>query len=401
MLRGVRGRGCALAWSVSSLALLGALGWALSHLHGYADDPAGLVASMLPTWFPRVANDNATTMLASLFADYDWATWAAVGVGVVSAMVAMLLGVRRRPGRWIGGVLLVVLVGDLFVQSLGQVMHSDRYTPLLETPARARWLQERLGEQRYVVILDRSRRVPERQVGRNRGCQHRIRSMAGIRAGLFGAPDRDTYRRLSRSEPRLLSAAGVRYVLVQKPSIRSDLTFVYDDEDITFYENPNCLPMVYFVRRLEQASNAAEVRRQLLMESFPLAEAAVVYRKPPPETADSQATQSIVGHYETTPGRWRIEVETDAAAQLVVLEGYDAGWRADVDGAGVEVFQTNDRFLSVAVPAGAHVVTFEYAPPEFAIGAAMTGLSTPLVAGLWFVCARRVRRRREAREAGS
>ena len=89
------------------------------------------------------------------------------------------------------------------------------------------------------------------------------------------------------------------------------------------------------------------------------------------------------------PGRWDIDVETDAPAQLVVSEGYDPGWRGRIDGKDVKVFRTNDQFLSVAVPAGRHRLRLEYEPKEFRQGAIVSLVGVLLCAagplGMWCV----------------
>jgi hypothetical protein len=69
-----------------------------------------------------------------------------------------------------------------------------------------------------------------------------------------------------------------------------------------------------------------------------------------------------------------LDVEADLAAPgvLVVLEAFDTGWRATVDGAEAEVLRANGLFRAVRLPAGRHRVAFEYRPRSAAIGAALT-----------------------------
>jgi uncharacterized membrane protein YfhO len=57
------------------------------------------------------------------------------------------------------------------------------------------------------------------------------------------------------------------------------------------------------------------------------------------------------------------EVDAPADGVLVVVEGYDAGWRATVDGEPAQVLRANLVFRAVEVSAGTHTIVLEYAPP--------------------------------------
>ena len=79
--------------------------------------------------------------------------------------------------------------------------------------------------------------------------------------------------------------------------------------------------------------------------------------------------------------RVRIEVEASSPAHVVLLEAWDPGWRATVDGVATPVRRANLAFRAVPVPPGRHVVEMRYRPPELAIGVALSCAGV-LVAGL-------------------
>ena len=83
-----------------------------------------------------------------------------------------------------------------------------------------------------------------------------------------------------------------------------------------------------------------------------------------------------------------IEADLPSPGYVVLLEAYERGWRAGVDGEAAEVLRANVVFRAVAVPAGKHVVEFRYRPPG-----ALAGASVSLVAllggGLALVLLRR------------
>lgn len=70
--------------------------------------------------------------------------------------------------------------------------------------------------------------------------------------------------------------------------------------------------------------------------------------------------------------RATVDVEMPAPGHVVLLEAWDPGWRAQVDGVATPVERANLAFRAVAVAAGRHRVAFVYRPPEAAAGAALT-----------------------------
>ncbi len=66
-----------------------------------------------------------------------------------------------------------------------------------------------------------------------------------------------------------------------------------------------------------------------------------------------------------------VEARLGAPGVLVVLEAFDPGWRASVDGAEAAVLRANGLFRAVRLPAGRHRVLFAYRPRSGAVGAAL------------------------------
>lgn len=77
-----------------------------------------------------------------------------------------------------------------------------------------------------------------------------------------------------------------------------------------------------------------------------------------------------------------ISVATDAAspALLVLADANYPGWRAAVDGRDTHIFQTDYALRGVAVPAGRHVVRFEFRPRSFRVGLIISLLSLAALA---------------------
>ncbi len=67
-----------------------------------------------------------------------------------------------------------------------------------------------------------------------------------------------------------------------------------------------------------------------------------------------------------------LEAELSAPGHVVLLESYDPGWQAAVDGRAVPVERANIAFRAVAVPAGRHSVVFQYRPRAVLLGALLS-----------------------------
>jgi hypothetical protein len=78
---------------------------------------------------------------------------------------------------------------------------------------------------------------------------------------------------------------------------------------------------------------------------------------------------------ERKPDSVRFETEGNRPAYLVMVDAYDAGWRAQVDGIPARVLRANVGFRAVAVPAGRHVVRCAYRPGAVGAGLALSLLS--------------------------
>jgi hypothetical protein len=71
--------------------------------------------------------------------------------------------------------------------------------------------------------------------------------------------------------------------------------------------------------------------------------------------------------------------EASAPGYLVLLDGYDEGWCAKVDGRPARVLRANLLFRAVALSAGRHRVELRYRPRSVTWGAALSALGWGLV----------------------
>ena len=91
------------------------------------------------------------------------------------------------------------------------------------------------------------------------------------------------------------------------------------------------------------------------------------------------------------PDRIEIEARLPAPAYVVLVDAYDPGWLATIDGRPTRVLRANVAFRAVEVPAGVHNIRFLYRPFSVKAGLVVSALAVAL--GLGYLVARRGRAR--------
>jgi len=78
------------------------------------------------------------------------------------------------------------------------------------------------------------------------------------------------------------------------------------------------------------------------------------------------------------PDRLQVRARLDGPGHLLIVEGWDPGWRASVDGVEQPVLRANAAFRAVALTAGEHTVDMVYRPVAARAGAAASGATALL-----------------------
>ena len=158
-----------------------------------------------------------------------------------------------------------------------------------------------------------------------------------------------------------------------------------------FDANENALPRAFFVARYRLAERS-EVFDHIADADVDFHRAVFLDRDPgfPGGSAGLRPLTLRSARPE------RVEIAVDAAEPgLVVLtDSYYPGWEASVDGAPAEILRANGLHRAVAVPAGRHLVAFDYRPASLRAGVAVSlGAAGLLVAVCLASVARAARRR--------
>jgi hypothetical protein len=83
---------------------------------------------------------------------------------------------------------------------------------------------------------------------------------------------------------------------------------------------------------------------------------------------------------EARADRVRLQCDASTPALLVLVDTYDPGWRARVDGEPAPILRANVAFRAVPVPAGRHEVEMVYRPRSVTLGLLTSGAAILLLA---------------------
>jgi hypothetical protein len=83
-----------------------------------------------------------------------------------------------------------------------------------------------------------------------------------------------------------------------------------------------------------------------------------------------------------------VRLNNPRTGYIQVIESWDPGWHATIDGAPVPLLAGDDTFLAVFVPAGAREIRFRFSTPGLAVGVIISIFGTAALMILAFMVAR-------------
>jgi hypothetical protein len=127
------------------------------------------------------------------------------------------------------------------------------------------------------------------------------------------------------------------------------------------------LPRAYAVGRAVPAVGE-EALGVLESPEFDPRAAVVVAGEAPREPSAGHAFEGRVTRLDLAPDRVRLEAELSRPGYVVLVDSWDPGWRATVDGRPAPVLRANVAFRAVPVPAGRHAIEQRYRPRSVSLG---------------------------------
>ncbi len=191
-----------------------------------------------------------------------------------------------------------------------------------------------------------------------------------------------------------LANLGVRFVVT--PRQRNDLP-LYGREQYSVYVVPNPVARAAFFDE-EQVTflDEAAMLERLAADGFDLGAGLMLSADPPRDTpAGSQAAgeshtiEPSIEYSRPSPDSIVIRASTPRTGFVRIVESWDPGWTASLDGRPVPVLRADSFAMAVAIGPGEHEIQWQYATPGFATGVVGSVLSIGGLIGLLWWNARR------------
>jgi hypothetical protein len=185
--------------------------------------------------------------------------------------------------------------------------------------------------------------------------------------------------------PRLLQLSGADFLLslhAPGPGFAPLAEARGVHETVKLWRVEGALPRAFAVAGVRLAEGQAAFDALVSPSFDPLAE---VVLAPGASVAPAPgATAGEVRALELGLDRFALEATLARPGLVVLLEAWDPGWVATVDGAPAAVLRANLVFRAVAVPAGRHRVEMRYRPREVLHGLVVSALAMAALVALAF-----------------
>jgi hypothetical protein len=185
---------------------------------------------------------------------------------------------------------------------------------------------------------------------------------------------------------RLLCLGSITHVVASHREAFEDLTpgGVFPGlfkGPIRVFQVPHPLPRTYAVGDARIA-DGADALPALLDETFdPMREVLLPEGLPRRAPASFSGVSRIITEQ---PDRVLLEADLSEPGYVVLVDSYDPGWQAWLDGRPIPILRANTTFRAVQVPGGRHRIEYAYRPWAVGVGLLLSGITlASTLAGLF------------------
>ena len=323
-----------------------------------------------------------------------------LAVALGTAVHAAFVAVRPRIARFLVPCLLIVHGWDVAGHAREFIMRAP-LLPRAETEIFSRVLKS-AGDGR--VAMDFFLATPVNRMVDDVGFFDSIMLARTYRAilSLANFPVDLNIQAFSGSEisPRALAAVGVRTMITAAE--RGDLTKEEQVRKIALYKIPRPSSRAEFFDASQVRYLPTDQIHAILRNSnIDLRSLLLLPQETPSPKAERAASIAYPKVEYRRPGSDQIEVAvtTETRGYLRVIESWDPGWSATMDGVPVPIIPAMDALLAVAVAPGHHEVRFVYSTPGAGAGRVVSIGSLGVFCYLIWISGRKRREQRNAPDA--
>lgn len=367
-----------------------------------------VASSALSNWFVSRVNDHAATLQTSnpqyaqyfqAFAEYMAKMFTsdflvAFGILGITFWSAVIYINKKVSADILVLVIIILTLVDLWrIDARGAKYHDNpEIKNQFQTPEYVNAIKSQNDKEPFRILnLKQDRSLGSFDQNSNFNAYFLLEDFYGY-SGIKPRTYQDMIEIVGPANPTLWKMAGVKYLLLEKPSQMAGLSLIYNGEKTVVERNDNSLPRAYFVDKVEMKSSL-EALNLIKTNSFNPKEIAYVQDKNiVADKPDSTAYSKIIKYSDE-----KIQLDVNASGNNFMFFGttffsgqadyklfkIPTGWKALVDGTETEIHQTNHGFMGIIVPKGKHKVEFIFAPKSFYISKYLVlFLSSLLLVGL-------------------
>ncbi|MEW5694051.1 MAG: YfhO family protein, partial [Candidatus Hydrogenedentota bacterium] len=179
----------------------------------------------------------------------------------------------------------------------------------------------------------------------------------------------------------LYSWLGVKYIFTPK-NIELDLPLLFND-NVKLYENPDAYPRAYILYNTIYADNFKKAQNLIVKKDFDLKNIGVVEDKQLVMNNKNGNNSVKIIEYKAT--KVKIKAISDKPGILVLTDNYYPTWECYLNKKITKFYRINGLVRGVPLPAGEHIIEFNYFPSTFIIGCILSLLSLVFYLILFFV----------------
>jgi hypothetical protein len=172
------------------------------------------------------------------------------------------------------------------------------------------------------------------------------------------------------------------------PLVPGDYRMVHSG-DVKIYENLDVMPRAYLVTDWQWIQDSQSTFEIMRSPNFDVRSMSLLQPQggdlPQPEQVKGGSISGLVEITQYLPEQVVIVTDETEDGMLVLTDANYPGWIAKIDGQPTLIFQANNLFRAVFVPAGPHEIVFTFEPRSFETGLLVTLASLVIVPIIWIV----------------